>query len=37
MKPAPGGAGASLLGSIGFTVGHGTARADGHARFVLLL
>jgi len=34
---APGGPGASLLASIGFTVDHGTARADGRTRFVLLL
>ena len=34
---APGWPGASLLASIGFTVAHGTARADGRTRFVLLL
>jgi len=34
---APGGAGASLLASIGFTVGDGTARADGRSRLVLPL
>jgi len=33
---APGGAGASLLASIGFTADHGTAQADG-TRLVLLL
>ena len=34
---APGGAGVSLLASIGFTVDHGTAPVDGRTRFVLLL
>jgi ribosomal protein S18 acetylase RimI-like enzyme len=34
---APGGAGASLLTSIGFTADHGTAPADARARLVLLL
>ena len=34
---APGGAGASLLALIGFTVDHGTARAEDRTRFVLLL
>jgi ribosomal protein S18 acetylase RimI-like enzyme len=34
---APGGAGASLLASTGFTADHGTARADGRTGFVLLL
>jgi GNAT superfamily N-acetyltransferase len=34
---APGGPGASLLASIGFTVDHGTARADGRSLLVLLL
>jgi GNAT superfamily N-acetyltransferase len=34
---APGGAGASLLTSIGFTADHGTARADGPACLVLPL
>jgi ribosomal protein S18 acetylase RimI-like enzyme len=34
---APGGAGASLLASIGFTADHGAARADGRARLMLLL
>lgn len=34
---APGGPGASLLASIGFTADHGTARADGRTRLVLLL
>jgi ribosomal protein S18 acetylase RimI-like enzyme len=34
---APGGAGASLLTSIGFTADHAMARADGRARLVLLL
>jgi ribosomal protein S18 acetylase RimI-like enzyme len=33
----PGGAGASLLASIGFTTDHGTGRADGRARLVLPL
>jgi len=33
---APGGAGASLLASIGFTADHGAAQADG-TRLVLLL
>ena len=35
--PAPGGAGALLLASIGFTAGHGTAPADGRTRLVLPL
>ena len=34
---APGGVGASLLTSIGFTADHGTARADSRARLVLPL
>jgi len=34
---APGGAGASLLTSIGFTADHGTVRADDRTRLVLLL
>jgi GNAT superfamily N-acetyltransferase len=34
---ARGGAGASLLASIGFTAGHGTARADDRTRLVLPL
>ena len=34
---APGGAGASLLASIGFTADQGTARADGRTRLVLPL
>jgi GNAT superfamily N-acetyltransferase len=34
---APGGAGASLLASMGFAADHGTARADGRTRLVLLL
>jgi GNAT superfamily N-acetyltransferase len=34
---APGEAGSSLLVSIGFTADHGTARADGRTRLVLLL
>jgi ribosomal protein S18 acetylase RimI-like enzyme len=36
-RTAPGGAGASLLSSIGFAADHGTARADGRTGFVLLL
>ncbi|MBO0818927.1 MAG: hypothetical protein J2P30_27645, partial [Actinobacteria bacterium] len=36
-RAAPGGAGASLLASIGFTADLGTARADGCTRLVLLL
>jgi ribosomal protein S18 acetylase RimI-like enzyme len=34
---ARGGAGASLLASIGFTADYGTGRADGRTRLVLLL
>ena len=34
---AAGGAGPSLLASAGFTAGHGTDRADGCSRLVLLL
>jgi ribosomal protein S18 acetylase RimI-like enzyme len=34
---APGGAGAALLTSIGFTADHGAASADGRTRLVLLL
>ena len=34
---APGGAGASLLASVGFTVGHGTGRGGGRSRLVLPL
>ena len=34
---APGGAGASLLASAGFTADRGTDRADGRSRFILLL
>jgi hypothetical protein len=34
---APGGAGASLLTSIGFTADHDTARADGRTRLALPL
>jgi GNAT superfamily N-acetyltransferase len=34
---APGGAGASLLASAGFTADHGTDRADGRSRLTLLL
>ena len=34
---APGGAGASLLASAGFAVGHQTPQADGCTRLVLLL
>jgi hypothetical protein len=33
----PGGAGASLLASIGFTADHGIAQAAGRARLMLLL
>jgi hypothetical protein len=33
----PGGAGASLLASIGLTADHGTAGADGRGRLVLPL
>ena len=36
-RAAPGGAGASLLASIGFTADHDTARADGRSGFVLRL
>jgi ribosomal protein S18 acetylase RimI-like enzyme len=36
-RAAPGGAGASLLASAGFTPDHKTAREDGRSRFVLLL
>jgi len=34
---APGGAGASLLASVGFTVGHGAGRGGGRSRLVLPL
>ena len=34
---APGGAGTSLLASIGFTVDHGAARVDGRTCLVLPL
>jgi len=34
---APGGAGASLLASVGFSVGRGTGRAGGRGRLVLPL
>jgi N-acetylglutamate synthase-like GNAT family acetyltransferase len=36
-RAATGGAGASLLASIGFIADHGTSRADGRTRLVLLL
>lgn len=36
-RAVPGGAGASLLTSIGFTADHDTARADGRTRLVLPL